>query len=208
MFAVRSFFCMYLLIRVAEAGELGNVMYRETHNPVISVALSFVFIFALTIVVYGVRTVGQLVALTWHCVLELILVLLSEYWAANCAFSAAVNSQSLFSSWTPLHRFILFSVLFLFVQGLLAMAGAHIIVWMIKEQQQRCLNEENGRQPNSRRSTIHSDKMIQNYGALSRIRKQAGEVWQEVETGRACGLILIFVFFATLLVAFGVLTRH
>jgi hypothetical protein len=171
MITIRAFFCMYLLIRLAEGVELGLVTYRETGIPLNSVTIFFIFVFAVTIVVHGVRVLGRWVALTWHCGLELFLGFLSAYWAATCAFAAGERAHSLFRMLDFHHRLILFSALFFYVQLLLAVAGAHIILWMIKEQQHQA---GSGEADTSSSRARHDPRLPQSVKqAFLRLREQA-----------------------------------
>jgi len=126
MVIVRLLYIGYLLLRFSEAVELAVVTYTETKHILLTGTAFFVFVFGVMLVVVGVRDVGVRVALTWHVILELLLIPLSLYFAYSIAQS---GNGRLLLLLTPVARFEVSAVMFLAGQVLLAVIGFHILRW-------------------------------------------------------------------------------
>jgi len=116
------------MLRLGEAIELALVTYSETGHYLASVTIFFIFIFAVALLAAGVRDVGTKVALSWHVVLELLLIPLSLYLAF---LSATASNSRLLSSLSIQRRFAIFAGIFLVLQGLLAKIGSDILKWIM-----------------------------------------------------------------------------
>jgi hypothetical protein len=125
---VRTLFGIYLILRISEAGELGLIAYAEAHSIHLAASLVFCFLFGLAVVIVGVARLGDRIAITWHIILEILLIPLSIELAWNATFTVP-SASSLLGSLSPEHRFVLMIVLNGVIQSLLAVAGLHVVKW-------------------------------------------------------------------------------
>jgi hypothetical protein len=128
----RVLFGMYLLLRLAEAEELGYICYVELHNMLVAAVLVFCFLFGLAVVLVGVNRLGVRFAVTWHIALEALILPLSIC-LAKLAADAKPHPQSILSLLPYYDRLGVILTMFFLAQGLLAVAGLHVVRWMTVE---------------------------------------------------------------------------
>ena len=129
----RILYGMYVLLRMSEASELGHVSYTEAHSLMLATILVFSFLFGLAVVLAGVHSLGAKVAVTWHIVLELLLVPLSLYFAKLSSLIAPAP-ESVLAPCSASQRFLAMAIIYLVAQFLLAMAGLHIVKWLASDK--------------------------------------------------------------------------
>lgn len=126
---VKTYYVIYLFIRIAEAGHLGLTAYAWIHSVDVAVSMVFCFLFGLAVVFAGVARLGVRVALIWHIILEALWLPCSFDFAWHTTVLAA-SATSPLGSLSTIHRFIVMSAVNITVQGLFAIAGLHVVRWM------------------------------------------------------------------------------
>lgn len=124
---VRLVFWSYLAIRIGEGAELAMITYTVTNHALLVAVSLAAYLFALAVVIDGVKVLGEKIALTWHVILEVLLLFVSIYFA----YSGASHPTQFCAAWTFGTRFGVNLAFFLLSQGLLALMGVHALRWLV-----------------------------------------------------------------------------